>query len=286
MKIGIIGAENSHTAAIAKAINIDKKIKGFSVDYVWGETQEFAEAAAKAGNIPNIISNPQDMLGHVDAVIVDHRHPKHHLRAVLPFVKKGIPIFIDKPFCYRADEGKEFLATAQKYGAPVTSFSVVPLQKCFKKFIKKLANLGTITAGVTYGPCDLKSPYGGIFFYGIHQVDMALKVFGYDVSNVLITKNGNGATGQLIYSDGKIITMNLIQNGCPGFAIAAVGEKGFLHEKIDFDENMYLAGIKSFTKMFKTGKEPEQYAHILKPVQILEALEKSVKSGKLEKVVK
>jgi hypothetical protein len=80
--------------------------------------------------------------------------------------------------------------------------------------------------------------------------------------------------------------MNLIQNGCPGFAITAVGEKGFLHEKIDFDENMYLAGIKAFTKMFKTGKEPEQYAHILKPVQILEALENSVKSWKLEKVAK
>jgi hypothetical protein len=42
MKIGIIGAENSHTAAIAKLINVEQKIKGFSVDYVWGETDAFA----------------------------------------------------------------------------------------------------------------------------------------------------------------------------------------------------------------------------------------------------
>ena len=36
IRIGIIGAENSHTVQIAKVINIQKKIKGFSVDYLWG----------------------------------------------------------------------------------------------------------------------------------------------------------------------------------------------------------------------------------------------------------
>jgi hypothetical protein len=113
---------------------------------------------------------------------------------------------------------------------------------------------------------------------------MALKAFGYDVSNVLITINVNCATGQLIYTNGKIITMNLIQNRCPGFAIGAVGDNGFLHQRIDFDENVYLAGIRSFTRMFKTGEEPEPYEHILKTVKVLEALEKSAKSGSIENV--
>jgi len=38
--------------------------------------------------------------------------------------------------------------------------------------------------------------------------------------------------------------------------------------------------------MFKTGIEPESYEHMLKPVQVLEALERSVKSGLIEKVLK
>ena len=38
MKIGIIGAENTHTAAIGYMINAEKLVKGFTVDYVWGET--------------------------------------------------------------------------------------------------------------------------------------------------------------------------------------------------------------------------------------------------------
>ena len=286
MKIGIIGTENSHTAAIAKVINVEKKIKGFSVDYVWGEAEEFTKAAVEAGQIPNVVSKPKEMLGKIDALIVDHRHPKYHLRAAEPFIKEGISVFIDKPFCYRVDEGREFLKLAKKYKASVTSFSVVPEQASFRRFVKKLETAGKVLAGSTYGKCDLKRKYGGVFFYGIHQVDMALKAFGYNVSKAVITKNGNGATGQLIYSDGKIVNMHFIKEGCHRFGISAVGTEKTVEQQITVDKSMYLTGIKRFTRMFKTGIEPESYEHMLKPVQVLEALEKSVKSGQIEKVLK
>lgn len=284
MIIGIIGAENSHTAAIAKTINVDKKVKGFSVDYVWGETEEFAKDAAKKGNIPNIVTSPREMLGKIDAVIVDHRHPKYHLPAVKPFVEAGVPAFVDKPFCYRTAEGKAFLAMAKKKGTPVTSFSVLTHQKAFDTFKQKLAGVGEVVAAGTYGPCDLKSQWGGVFFYGIHQVDLVLHAFGYDVKAVLVTRNGQNATGQVIYPSGLIVTMDFIKEGAPGFGMRVVGRDGVVAMPIKSDANPYLRGVQTFTGMFKTGKEPLSYEQILKPVQVLEALEKSVKSGKVEKV--
>ena len=284
MKIGIIGAENSHTAAIARVINVDKLIKGFSVDCVWGETPEDAKNAAKAGQIPNIVDKPKEMLGKIDALIVDHRHPKYHLKAALPFIKQGIPSFIDKPFCYRTQEGKEFLRSAKKHNAPVTSFSILVHQRNFLNFVKKTKTVGNIVAGGTWGPCDLKSKWGGVFFYGIHQVDMVLKAFGYDVKKVLITKNGNGATGQLMYPDGKTVTMHLIKEGCPGFGIGVIGTEKTIHQPIVMDKVQYLTGIKAFCKMFKTSIEPESVNEMLTPVKVLEALERSVKSGNVEKV--
>ena len=81
MNIGIVGAENSHTAAIAKVINVEKRVRGFKVTHVWGETPQFARAAAAAGEIPHIVKQPQDMIGQVDAVALDHRHGKDHLPA-------------------------------------------------------------------------------------------------------------------------------------------------------------------------------------------------------------
>jgi predicted dehydrogenase len=284
MKIGIIGAENSHTEHITKIINIEKLVQGFTVDYVWGETEKFAKAVSQKGQIPNIVKESTDMLGKIDALIVDHRHPRYHLKAALPFIKLGVPSFIDKPFCYRSEEGKEFLKLAKKHNTPVTSFSVLVHQKCFLDFVKKIQKVGDILAGETWGPCDLKSQWGGVFFYGIHQVDMALKAFGYDVKKVSVTNNGNGTTGQMMYPDGKIVTMYLIKEGCPGFGIGVIGADKVIHQRIVMDKVQYLTGVKTFCKMFKTGIEPESSDEMLMPIKVLEALERSVKSGKIEGV--
>ncbi len=287
MIIGAIGAENSHTVAIAKIINIDKKIKGMRVDYVWGETKAYAEDAAERGQIPNIVKKPTDMLGKVDAIFVDHRHPKYHLDAARPFVQKGIPAFIDKPFCYRSSEGKKFLAMAKRKGTPVTSFSVLPHFDAFQEFKKKASKIGNIVSATSFGPCDLKSKWGGVFFYGIHQVDVMLHAFGYDVKAVLVTKNGPAnATGQLFYPSGLIATMALIKEGSPGFGMSAIGTDGTVTMPIEGGDDPYLNGVKCFTKMFRTGKEPMTREQMLRPVQLLEAMEKSVKSGKMETVRK
>ena len=52
MRIGIIGAENSHTAAAARILNVEKKFPGVRVEVVWGETEAPARNAAEAGQIP------------------------------------------------------------------------------------------------------------------------------------------------------------------------------------------------------------------------------------------
>ena len=247
--------------------------------YLWGETEEFARKAAKEGRIDTIVKTPRQMLGKVDAVIVDHRHPRFHLKAVRPFIEKGLPVFVDKPFCYRNDEGKEFLKAARKYKAPVTSFSTIVLSKNFSRFRRRLSSLGTVLAGGTYGPCDPKSSYGGIFFYGIHSVEMALASFGYDVSSVNVVKSSNGATGLLSYPSGLTVTLNLIKEGTREFSMSAAGESGGIFQTIEQDEDPSLTGVKTFTRMFKTGKLPRSDLEILKPIRVLEAMAESFKLG-------
>ncbi len=284
-KIGIIGSENSHTIAIAKEININKRIEGFTIEHVWGETDELAKKASDEGKIPNIVSDPEEMLGKIDAVICDHRHAKYHLDAVRPFVEQKVPTFVDKPFCFESKKGEEFLAMAREKGTPITSFSILSHQKTFQAFAEELKTIGDINAGATSGPCDLKSQYGGVFFYGIHQVDMALNAFGYDVKKAYVLRsNDNYAVGQLIYANGMIVTMNFVKEGVNGFAISAAGSEAYLHRAIVRDESPYLTGIKTFTRMFETGVEPLDHETILTPIRVLEALQRSVDSGTIENV--
>ena len=42
--------------------------------------------------------------------------------------------------------------------------------------------------------------------------------------------------------------------------------------------------IRRFTGMFKTGRIPRPYDEILKPVQVLEALERAIKTGRVTRV--
>jgi len=142
--IGIIGAENSHTIGFGKMFNTDKKFPGMEVKYVWGETDEFAKRAMERGNIPNQVKDQAEMMGKIDALIVDHRHAKYHLDAAWPFVKAGIPTFIDKPFCYRAEKGKEFLQMAREVGTPVTSYSSIAHSAATFDIKKQVEEMGDI----------------------------------------------------------------------------------------------------------------------------------------------
>ncbi|MFA6111052.1 MAG: Gfo/Idh/MocA family oxidoreductase [Candidatus Latescibacterota bacterium] len=277
INIGIVGAENSHTVAIAKVLNADKRVPGFRVTHVWGETRDFARKAAEAGQIPQIVSSPAELVGQVDAAVVDHRHGKLHLPAAWPLLEAKIPLFIDKPFCYRRSEGARFLARAAQLKVPVCSFSIVPNQASFRELQRQVRKLGHVRAVVSSGACDIRSKWGGIFFYGIHQVDMILRLLGRPAQYVQVVRGtGRNHVGNLVFADGTIATMNLIGEGSAAFHLSVIGDQGRLDQTITFDESPYLTGIREFCRMFKTGKTPETPETMLGPVAVLEALEKSV----------
>jgi predicted dehydrogenase len=278
MRIGIIGAENSHTIGYGKLFNTDKKFPGFEVKYVWGETEEFAKRAVEEGNIPNMVTNPNDMLGKIDALIVDHRHAKYHLEAATPFVKAGIPTFIDKPFCYRVSEGKEFLAMARETGTPVSSFSSIRQSDATFDIKKQLESLGEFNHIVSLGPADIESKYGGIFFYGVHIVEPLLFLFGENIDRVRISKNGKNATANLAYDDGKMATL-IFKNLSYGWETFVEIEEGVIKLESRVEERDPARNYVDMVEMFLTGKEPRSHQSILAGVAVLEALEKSVITG-------
>ena len=68
--------------------------------------------------------------------------------------------------------------------------------------------------------------------------------------------------------------------------MGAVGAGGFAMQEIGADASPYVTGIKTFVKMFKTGEEPVSRKRMLKPVLVLEAMKRALKSGETEKVLK
>jgi len=284
IRIGIIGAENSHTIGYGKMFNTDKKFPGVEVLYVWGETDEFAKNAAEKGNIPNIVKDPREMMGKIDALIVDHRHAKYHLEAARPFVKAGIPTFIDKPFCYRLDEGKEFLEMARKHGTPVTSYSSIAHSNATYDMRDQVKSMGKINQVVRYGPVDIDSKYGGIFFYGVHLLQPLMEMFGEDIERVKVTRNGKNGNAVLVFKSGLYATL-IFKPDTYGWETFVETKDGLTELKSSVEEPDPGLNYVDMVEMFRTGKEPRSHKSILSCVAVLEAMEKSVASKKWEEVV-
>jgi predicted dehydrogenase len=284
LRIGIIGAENSHTIGFGRMFNTDKKFPAAEVKYVWGETEAFARNAAEKGNIPHIVKDPLEMLGKIDALIVDHRHARYHLEAATPFIKEGIPAFIDKPFCYRASEGEEFLALARKHGTPVTSYSSVAHSAATFDIKQQVAGMGKISQVVRSGPVEMDSKYGGIFFYGVHIVQPLMYLFGEDIQRVRVSRNGQTGSANLVYRNGLFVTL-ILKNIAYGWETFVETEDGLLELKSRIEESNPALCYTDMVDMFRTGREPRTHESILNCVRVLEALELSVKSQKWEDVL-
>lgn len=279
LTIGIIGAENSHTAGFGKTFNIDKKFPGCEIKYVWGETDAFAKAAMEKGNIPNQVKDPLEMLGKIDALIVDHRHPKYHLKAAEPFVKAGIPTFIDKPFCYRASEGKAFLEMARKIGTPITSYSSIAQSDITFDLKKQLESMDKIIQVVRTGKVDLDSVYGGVFFYGVHIVQPLMYMFGEDIQRVKITRNGSHGNASVQFNSGLFATL-IFKEKAYNWETFVETQKEYIELKPQVKETNPARNDVDMVEMFRTGKEPRSHQSIINTVSVLEALEKSAETEK------
>ena len=285
MNIGIVGAE-THTGQLCNILNVERRIRGVRVTHVCGRTAALGRAAARAGRIPHIAKKPADLIGAVDAAVVDHIHGADHLAAARPLLEAGLPLFIDKPFCCSKSAGKRFLARAAQLGVPVCSFSVMPLQAAFVALKKQVRQLGQIYAVVTSGPCDIRSAHGGIFFYGIHQVEMILRLLGYEVSHVQCSRGkGKNHLATLAYKDGRMATMHLLAEGAGLFHLSAIGARGRIDQSIAYDQDMFLAGARAVVQMFRSGKTSETMESMLAPVAVLEALKKSMATSARVKVI-
>ena len=281
VRVGIIGAENSHTVNFGKMFNVQKKFPGVEVVAVWGETDEFAKRAAERGSIPKIVKEETDLLGMIDALIIDHRHAKYHAASAIPFIEAGIPTFVDKPFTYRVQEAQHLLDLAQKHKTPITCLSGLGIGPGVDDMAAQVAEMSEIGPILVTGPADVDSKYGGIFFYSVHFVERMFKVFGDDVVYVRATRHGSHTSFQYKYASGLLATAFLGNQ----WHLHTLTKEGW-HEikpRTEVDDGLYMYA--AIVRMFQTGEEPRTHDSILKVISTLEAMERSVSSERWEKLI-
>lgn len=281
-KLGIIGSDNSHAEVFSKLANLEEGVNGMRIEdvqvtHIYGADAERTKEVAEKGRIPNIVTRCEEMLGSVDGVLCVWRHGSKHLHDTLPFLKAGLPAFVDKPLASSVADAAQLIDTAEKAGVGFTSFSTLRYAKPTVDFIASLPGaVGTPVSGISTGPADLESEYDGVFFYGIHAVELMNATFGYGCESVWATAHHHNAVAVCKFPAGPAVTVNLLgKSAAYVFHVSVFGTKGSQDFKVD-GSTAYFDGMKVFMETMRTGQWPLTREQLLEPVRILAAIEKSL----------
>lgn len=283
-RLGIVGSDNSHSAAFAQLANRPEGRKGVGVEgvrvtHIYGTDPELTAKRAQSGQIPNIVQKKEDMIGEVDGVAVVWRHGRKHLEETLPFLEAGVPVFVDKPLASSVEDAKKLIMAAQKADVGFTSFSTLRWADSTRQFISSLKDdVGEPISGISSGHADLESEYDGLVFYGIHTVELINAVWGCGCRSIQATEHNRNVLASCKFESGAIVTASFLVPA-KWHHLVVYGDKGFKELDID-DPTAYRNGMQLFVETMRAGTWPLAPDELLEPVKMLAAVERSLKENR------
>ncbi len=297
-RIAILGCENSHADIFLKYIYGERKTDngGFvtvsdrSVDDVevvgvYSDEKEAMQKLSDAFGIP-MMESYDSLAGKVDGIIVTARHGDNHFKYAKPYINDGIPMFIDKPVTISEKEAAEFMALLKEKKVKVSGGSVCGLMDTVKKYKKIVADkeLGDVLGGSLRAPMDALAVYGGFFFYSQHLVQMMCEIFGYYPDSVTAVKHEKQYNCFFNYN-GFDVSGTFVNNNYRYYA-GIDCENGSEHDVCDLTGDNFHEEFMTYYNILKGGEMHQSYEDFFAPVFILNAIARSIESGKCEKVNK
>ena len=283
-RIGIIGTENTHAMAFAKYYNLPDAVTGkmhhdnIRVTAVMGD-DESTSAIVKETGVEFVAHNVEDFFDRVDAIAITNRKGSLHSQYALPFIDKGIPVFIDKPLTSNLAEAKELMARVAASGCKAMGGSGCKYPeeiKEIRQFVTELRQKNEFMGASMNFTVMLDSPYDGIYFYAPHLVEMCLAAFGYDPKAVHAVRTGDCMIVIVQYEKDAIsLHFNRSSKEYSCLIYGANENRTF---NIDIS-NIYAQEAEYFAEMIQ-GKSPAFSEDVLlMPVVMIDAIEKSLSTG-------
>jgi len=285
IRIGVFGTDNSHSFGFARFFNVERgrrHIPGAKVVALYGVDDKRNREVAEKGQIPTIVDRPRDMLGMIDAAIVDFRRGSDHWKYAKMTIEAGLPTFIDKPLAASVADARKIVDLAKRKRVPITNFSTVKFGDAMRGFKSDLKKIGRVKAVIISGPGSTRDPFDGIFFYAVHQVELMLDAFGHAVKSARGVDRDGTLVAAVTYGNGMVATLHEINAGWPPFSAAAFGENGVAEFDGSKGDDGFFEGAVTFARMFKTGRMPYPYKDLTMSTRVLAAIDKSMKAGGAE----
>ena len=282
-KVAILGCENTHANSFLRQIYKKGRHPDIGVIGIYSDDADAARKLHEEFGVP-VMGSYDELVGKVDGIMVTARHGDNHYKYAKPYLSSGIPMFIDKPVTISGEEAVAFMRDAQKNGVRICGSSVGKFLNGVVALSEKIKSgeIGVIHGGNLCAPIEIDSPYGGFYFYTPHLVQMMVTLFGGDVLEVSAVRQGRDIGIVANYRDYPITGSYISAGG--HFAATVYAENGIFTEPCELHSYAFERQLDDMHDLLAGGAMKESYDDFIRPVFILEALERSMRSGKIEPV--
>jgi predicted dehydrogenase len=280
LRVGIVGSDNSHALAYASLMNVEHAVADRArAVAICGQDPARTEEVAREGQIEQVVESPEAMLGLVDAVFVEHRHGDLHADAAVPFLERGIPVFVDKPLAKTLADCARIIGAANASGTWLTSFSSLRTSEETSSLAAKLDGIGTIRVGQFAGPCDFESEYGGPIFYATHVAEVALRLMGEEVETISAQRSGKMCVANVTWPNDAIATFAYLGDAQYRFSASVHGTEGWVSGEIPANHAGYRTALGIILDGIESGERPFTDEQMVRPIAMVAAIEQSLANG-------
>ena len=145
------------------------RLYGIKVTHIWTQDPLISESVSRASFIPNIVNHYTDLAEFADIILLARDDAEFHVEMTSGFLKKGMHVFIDKPFALSMVDAKKML-DQQRTAHQI--FTCSSLRYAYEILLTKqdLLATGSIIHINARSPKYWKT-------YGVHLIEPIIKQF-------------------------------------------------------------------------------------------------------------
>jgi predicted dehydrogenase len=276
-RLGAIGIDSSHLPEFTKRIKALNEAGQTCcrVTRLWTDglhdlpaerAQKWQSMAEEMGVRP--ASSLDELLDDVDGVMVLAVNGHRHLELSLPALERGLPAYIDKPLTCDLAQARRILDVSRRRSA--RCYSASSLRFAAEVAGLPRAELGRLAAIDAFGAGEQNPAMTGLFYYGVHTIEMVDAIWGSGVKRVSAITLPDRDLVDVDYHDGRYARLRMERRGCYDFGATVHGEKEVHQFTVDFAD-VYNRLVQGMTHFFEGGPAPVPLRDLVENVAVMEA---------------
>lgn len=289
LAIGLIGLDTSHAPAFARLLNdtahphhvtggrVVAAFAGGSPDFALSKNRvkQFSAQVRDESGV-RLLDSPAAVAKACDAIILTSVDGRVHLKQFREIAPFGKPVFIDKPLATTTSDARAILALAREHNIATMSASNL---RYADSIVEALAEMDTLLGADCCGPMNLEATQPGLFWYGIHAVELLYTALGMGCQSVRAATTEDSEFVIGVWRDGRIGTVRGYRGEKSHFGALLHAKQISRFVDIAQPKPAYASLLEQALQLFQGGAANPPLEESLEIVRFIEAANESRQSG-------